>query len=162
VGAHRRCRQRNKSAGVGVGKVRARGRHFRSCAKSVEARFVVRLYLLSPNRFRSCFLECWGCAWICVSRLCERIGTLFLGDAVSASYLPFQSDHKVMAHSVQFWLSYVTHFLFLVSFMSARTFTLTLTCLQLIAVPKAQMKNFLFGMFFKEFPRSRPVLHGFG
>jgi hypothetical protein len=34
--------------------------------------------------------------------------------------------------------------------------------LQLIAVPKARMKIFLFGMFFKEFPRSRPVLHGFG
>jgi hypothetical protein len=34
--------------------------------------------------------------------------------------------------------------------------------LQLIAVPKARMKIFLFGMFFKEFPRSRSVLDGFG
>jgi hypothetical protein len=39
---------------------------------------------------------------------------------------------------------------------------LTSQPLQLIAVPKARMKIFLFGMFFKEFPRSRSVLHGFG
>jgi hypothetical protein len=34
--------------------------------------------------------------------------------------------------------------------------------LQLIAVLKARMKIFLFGIYFKEFPRSRSVLHGFG